>query len=130
VATPKDGLQDGKASSTSSRLLLGPPTQSVNSALPSGLARCCSLAASFSSDADAASAGKQALCAGAQRSAYLAKADRKLTGPTMNKELCRFSHLKFTLHHCAVALGVKANDCNACMLMLLIQLMCQSQYPI
>ena len=78
---PKDGFTEGKACRTSSKLLLGPETHSLNSALPSGLARCRSLPASASSEAAAASAGKQVLYAGAHKSAYLAKAVRRLTGP-------------------------------------------------
>lgn len=81
AAVPKDGLQEGKACRTSSRLLLGPPTQSLNSALPAGLARCCNLAASPSSEAEAAKEGRQVLRAGAHKSAYLARAERRLTGP-------------------------------------------------
>ena len=85
-ASPKDGFTEGKACRTSSRLLLGPPTQSLKSALPSGLARCRSLAASLSSDAEAAKAGKQDLCAGAQRSVYFARADCRLTGPAAHQQ--------------------------------------------
>lgn len=81
---PRDGLTEGKACRTSMRLLRGAPTHSLNSALPSGLARCRKRAASSSLLADAARAGKQDLCAGAQRSAYLAKAVRRLTGPVQN----------------------------------------------
>ena len=81
---PRDGLTEGKACRTSMRLLRGAPTHSLNSALPSGLARCRKRAASSSLLADAARAVKQDLCAGAQRSAYLAKAVRRLTGPVQN----------------------------------------------
>lgn len=84
---PRDGLTEGNACRTSMRLLRGAPAHSLNSALPSGLARWRNLAASFSSLADAARAGKQDLCAGAHRSAYLARAVRKLTGPACTHTL-------------------------------------------
>ena len=74
-------MTEGKACKTSSKLLRGPPTHSLKSAFPSGLARWRSLRASSSLAAAAAKAGKQVLRAGAQRSAYLARADLKLTGP-------------------------------------------------
>ena len=78
---PREGFTEGNACRTSSKLLLGPETHSLKSALPSGLARCRNLAASPSSEAAAASAGKQVLYAGDHTSACFAKAVRRLIGP-------------------------------------------------
>ena len=73
------------------RLLRGAPTHSLNSALPTGLARCRRRAASSSLLAEAAKAGKQDLCAGAHKSAYLAKLVRKLKGPGNKTQVAKLT---------------------------------------